>query len=190
MFKKTSDAITKKLKENNTINDEQYKICQYGLQQGFTIILNVITTLALGIILGMLFYAVVFTLLYVPLRSNAGGYHAKTASRCYLYSILLMVAVLLAIKHIVIPSVIGIIVFISSIAVISMLAPVENTNKPLDEIEIKVYHKRTLLILTIESFVFILSLVLNWKYFMYTIIWVVITMGIILLIGKYCEMFN
>lgn len=83
MFEKASEVVTRKLQENNTINEEQYEICRYGLQQGFTIILNIATTLIIGIIMRELLYAVVFMFLYIPLRSNAGGYHAKTATRCY-----------------------------------------------------------------------------------------------------------
>jgi len=187
MFEKASEAVTRKLQENNTIDEEQYEICRYGLQQGFTVILNVVTTLIIGMIMKGLLYAVVFTILYIPLRSNAGGYHAKTAIRCYLYSILLMIAVLLAIKHIAIPSFICIIIFVISIAVICILAPIEDSNKPLDEIEVKVYHKRTLIILAIESMLFIIGLALNLRYFMQTTIWVMITMSIILLLGKFCN---
>ncbi len=187
MFEKSSEAVTRKLQENNTIDEEQYEICRYGLQQGFTVILNVVTTLIIGMIMRGLLYAVVFTILYIPLRSNAGGYHAKTAIRCYLYSILLMIAVLLAIKHLPIPSFICIIIFAISIAVICILAPIEDANKPLDEIEVKVYHKRTLIILAIESVLFIIGLALNLRYFMQTTIWVMITMNIILLLGKFCN---
>lgn len=188
MFEKASEAVTRKLQENNTIDEEQYEICRYGLQQGFTIILNIVTTFIIGMIMKGLLYAVVFTILYIPLRSNAGGYHAKTAIRCYLYSILLMIAVLLAIKHITIPSFICIIIFTISIAVICILAPIEDSNKPLDEIEVKVYHKRTLIILAIEIMLFIIGLALNLRYFMQTTVWVIITMSIILLMGKFCNM--
>lgn len=188
MFEKASEAVTRKLQENNTINEEQYEICLYGLQQGFTIILNIVTTFIIGMIMKGLLYAVVFTILYIPLRSNAGGYHAKTAIRCYLYSILLMIAVLLAIKHMAIPRFICIIIFAISISVICILAPIEDSNKPLDEIEVKVYHKRTLIILAIESMLFIIGLALNLRYFMQTTVWVMITMSIILLMGKFRNM--
>ena len=188
MFEKASEAVARKLQENNTINEGQVEICRYGLQQGFTVILNIVTTLAIGMIMRGLLYAVVFTILYIPLRSNAGGYHAKTAIRCYLYSILLMIAVLLAVKRLPIPSFMCIIFFSISIAVICMLAPIEDANKPLDEIEVKVYHKRTLIILAIESMIFIIGLALHLRYFMQTTLWVMITMSIILLKGKVCNL--
>ncbi len=133
MFAKTADKITQKLKENHTINDEHYEICRYGLQQGFSIILNVVSTIVINVALGMLWQAGLFTALYIPLRSHAGVYHANTAIRCYVYSVLLMIAVLLAINHISIPSFICIIALLISF-------------KPLDEMEQVVYKKVTLII--------------------------------------------
>ena len=45
MFAEISEKITKKLEENGTITSEQYEICRYGFQQGFTLILNALTTI-------------------------------------------------------------------------------------------------------------------------------------------------
>lgn len=74
MFEKASEAVTCKLQEDNTINEEQYEICHYGLQQGFTVILNVVITLAIGMIIRKPLYAIIFMVLYILLRGNVGGY--------------------------------------------------------------------------------------------------------------------
>lgn len=184
MFAKSADRITQKLKDNNTIDDEHYEICRYGLQQGFSIILNVVSTIVIGVAFGMLWQAGLFTALYIPLRSHAGGYHANTATRCYVYSILLMIAVLLAIKHITIPSFICIIALMISFSVIFTLAPVEDPNKLLDEIEQAVYKRRTLIINISEGLLLIISTMLGWKQVAYCITWEQILMSIILLLGK------
>lgn len=85
MFTKTSEKIAQKLKQNDTIDDEHYEICRDGLQQGLSVLLNIVTTILIGIMLNMLWQAILFTVLYIPLRSNAGGYHASTAL-LYLFS--------------------------------------------------------------------------------------------------------
>lgn len=185
MFEKTSKMITHKLKENNIITSEQYEICQFGVQQGLTIILNIITTIIIGIVLGMLWQAVVFMVLYIPLRSNAGGYHARNAVLCYVYSVLLMITVLLAIKHLLIPRFICIIAFLISCMIILFLAPVEDYNKPLDSIEQKVYKKRTMIIIAIESLLFLIGILFNRTGLAICFVWVYITMAVILCIGKY-----
>lgn len=184
MFAKTADNITRKLKENNTIDSEHYEICQYGLQQGLTIILNVVTTIAISVALGTFWQAVVFMTLYIPLRSNAGGYHANTASQCYLYSIFLMIAVLLVIKHLTIPNTICIIALIISLFVMFALAPVEDFNKPLDKIEHSVYRRRTLIIAMLEGSLLIIGLLLNWVELTLCIALVLILTAILLLAGK------
>ena len=184
MFAKTADIIAQRLKDNNTIDDEHYEICRYGLQQGFIIILNIVSTVAVGVVFGMLWQAVFFTAIYIPLRSYAGGYHANTALRCYIYSILLMIAVLLAIRHITIPSFICIIILVISVSVIAMFAPVEDLNKPLDKMEKAVHKKRTIIISTFEGLLLLISLTLNLMQITYCIVWAFILMATILLIGK------
>lgn len=184
MFARTAETITRKLQENDTINSEQYEICRFGFQQGLTIILNAITTIIIGVVLGEPWQAILFMVLYAPLRSNAGGYHARTATRCYLYSILLMIAVLLAIKHLVIPHFICIITLLISCVIIFMLAPVEDSNKPLDSTEQVVYRKRTYLITALEIVIFVISLMLNFKQVALCVMWVFMMMGVILLVGK------
>ena len=179
MFAKTADIIAQRLKDNNTIDDEHYEICRYGLQQGFIIILNIVSTVAVGVVFGMLWQAVFFTAIYIPLRSYAGGYHANTALRCYIYSILLMIAVLLAIRHITIPSFICIIILVISVSVIAMVAPVEDLNKPLDKMEKAVYKKRTIIISTFEGLLLLISLTLNLMQITYCIVWAFILMATI-----------
>lgn len=185
MFARTAETLTKKLKENNTITAEQYEICRYGFQQGLTIILNAVTTIAIGVVFDELWQAVLFMAAYAPLRSYAGGYHAKTAERCYVYSILLMIAVLLAIKYVALPNFICIITLLISCTVIAVLAPVEDSNKPLDSLEQVVYRKTTLMITAIEIIMFFISLTLGWKEMALCIVWVLAVMAVMLLGGKW-----
>lgn len=184
MFAEISEKITKKLEENGTITSEQYEICRYGFQQGFTLILNALTTIVIGAVLGELWQAVLFIAAYAPLRSYAGGYHAKTAERCYVYSIFFMIAVILAIKYIVLTNSVCIITLLISCTVIVVLAPVEDSNKPLDNLEQFIYKKRTLLITGIEIILFIISLMLGWKKISLCIVLVIAVMAIMLLFGK------
>ena len=184
MFARTAETITRKLQENNSISSEQYEICRFGIQQGLTIILNAITIIAIGAVVRELIQAFFFMVLYAPLRSNAGGYHARTPALCYIYSILLMIVILLAMKYLDIPYFICIITFIISCILIFILAPVEDANKPLDNTEQKVYKKRTHEITVMEIMIFIVASVFNVKMVSLCVMWVLLTMGIILLVGK------
>ncbi len=184
MFAKTADTITKKLQENNSISSEQYEICRFGFQQGLTILLNAVTVIVIGVVMKELWQAILFMALYAPLRSYAGGYHARTATRCYVYSILLMIAVLLAMKYLYIPTFICIIALVISCAVILILAPVEDANKPLDDIEQVVYRKRAYVIMAIETFFCVIAILYGAKQVMLCFILAFTMTGCILIAGK------
>jgi len=118
------------------------------------------------------------------LRSYAGGYHARTATRCYVYSILSMIAVLLAMKYLMIPQFICIIAFVISCAIILILVPVEDANKPLDHTEQVVYRKRTYVITAIESVIFIVTLLVNTDSIAFCVMYVFLMMSLILIAGE------
>ena len=158
MFNDVSKKLTCFLVNNDTIGDEEREIYRYGIQQGLTIILNLVTTLLIGLVCGMVWQSIVFTVAYIPLRSFAGGYHAKTPTRCYIFSIILMLAVLLVMKFVPFTAFICSVMLSVSSVVIVFLAPVEDNNKPLDEMEQKVYRKRTLMIWISELIIIVLCL--------------------------------
>lgn len=150
MFHNVSDKLTKTLIENATISEDDYEIYRYGIQQGLTIIMNLATTMLIGVVCKMIWQSWVFTVAYIPLRSFAGGYHARTPFRCYIFSSALILAVLLAMKNVLFTVfVCGIMLSISSFIII-LLAPVEDQNKPLDEKEQIIYRKKALMILAFE----------------------------------------
>ena len=98
---------------------------------------------------------------YIPLRSCAGGYHAKMPVRCYVFSIILIFAVVLAMKYVHFTVFICSIMIVGSSIVILCLAPVEDKNKSLDAEEQKVYRKRTYLIWAAELAVAIICFCLQ-----------------------------
>ena len=79
---------------------------------------------------------------YIPLRSYAGGFHAKTKFRCFIYSNLLVVLVLGLIKFLAGYTYFMLVAGIIGAGCIIFLAPVEDQNKPLDEKEVEVYGKK------------------------------------------------
>jgi len=155
------NRITDRLIVNGAIRAEERELYEYGLQQGLLILINMFTTVTIGFLLKMVWQSILFMIIYIPLRSFAGGYHAKTQSRCYFFSILLTASVLLAIK--LIPgtnfNIIGL--ALAAGIIIYALAPVEDANKPLDETEAAVYKKWTRVILAVELCTMLLMVVLG-----------------------------
>lgn len=128
---------------NQVVPTEDKAIYVYGFQQGCIILLNILTTIGIGVLFSRVIESVVFLLVYMPLRSYAGGYHAKTPLQCYLFSVFMMIVVLWMIG---LPIWSGIAIAVSmviAIGIIFYFAPVAAPNKPLSQNEIQVYKKVT-----------------------------------------------
>lgn len=144
------NSIIDKLIECGNINAEEKELYSYGLQQAVMMTVNLLTIIIIALLMGMFWQSIIFMLSYLPLRAFAGGYHAKTQLRCYLLSGLLNFAVLLVLKFIIWPNFISIGLGVIAAVVIFFLSPVEDRNKPLDDLEMTIYKKRTKGLLVIE----------------------------------------
>lgn len=158
MFKGISAHIADLLVKNKTITNNEHEVYCFGIQQGLNILLNLITILFFGIVFGEIWQSIVFTIAYIPLRSYAGGFHAKTPTRCYVFSCCLIAAVLLAIKYLLIEDFIYSSLLASGGIIAILLAPVDTVNKRLDQAEIRVYRNRTLTVIALETVAYVLSI--------------------------------
>lgn len=183
MFYQASEHIAKKLVEKNTISSENKPIYQYGIQQGFTIGLNILTTFVIGLVFKMIVESFLFLAVYIPLRSFAGGVHAKTANRCYVYSTIMIIAELLVIKFFPFGIFIGSCLSLISGAIIFLLAPVETENKKLDESEKQVYKKRARIILIIELVIQFIIALMSWNNIMMCFSLAFVSLSLVMLAG-------
>ena len=158
MFQTTAQKITDRLCSQDIIEDADKELYEYGFNMLLTVSLNIISTIIIGLLFGMVFESIAFLVAYIPLRSYAGGYHARTPLRCYIISLLLIVLILLTLKLIG-ESVLALFVLSSIGTIICVtMSPVEDVNKPLDEAEIKVYRKKAMIILAAEIIILIISI--------------------------------
>lgn len=151
------------LVQNKVISLEEKELVIYGLQQGLIMILNVLSSIIIGYIFGMVWQSVVFMITYIPLRSYVGGYHARTQVRCYLFSIVLISLVLWGIKLIPWTSFICVIVSILIGIVVFVFAPRADENKPLDELETDVFRKRARIIYLVQELILLSLLIIGWN---------------------------
>lgn len=184
MFAQIAERITEELEVNQIIKSEDRELYVYGLNQGITIMLNMITTLCIGLLFGCVVELFVFMAAYIPLRSFAGGYHAKTPLRCYLSSIVMLIIVSVAIQYVTLEIWMHYVIVAVSAITIGVLAPVEDRNKPLDEMEMKVYKQRSISILIIEIVVFAFFSLLKCKSICNPIFYEFLFMSIIIVSGK------
>ena len=85
-----SGKIAESLTNSGVITTEDRELYEYGLHHGLLMIINLLTTVVIGLLFKMVWQSFVFMIAYIPLRTYAGGYHAKTQFRCYLLSIVIM----------------------------------------------------------------------------------------------------
>ena len=176
---------------NNIIKKEDSEIYSYGFKEMIFITLNVLTTIFIGLIFNKMFEVILFMVTYIPIRVYAGGYHARTKLRCYIFSVLMLISVCYILKLDLLKSYLLIVILtIISSGIILYLAPVEDENKPLDEIEIKVYTKRTMRNLIILLIALCITLIFNKINLSACICISLLCNGIMLILGKINKYFK
>lgn len=150
LLTRLAEKIGNDLVHSSVIKEEDAEIYIYGINQILVSVLNVSSALIIGLIFGVFFEIAVFMAAYIPLRSFAGGYHAKTPLRCYIFSLIMLIVVSIGMKYLYMTEWVYYVVLAAAASVVLILSPVEDRNKPLDETEHKVYKKRTVLIMTVE----------------------------------------
>ncbi len=184
MFSRLSDATAHRFAANGVIAEKDFEVCRYGIKQLCSVLLNLVTSLCIGAVLGMLWESVLFLVAYIPLRSYAGGFHAKTPLRCYWYSVGMLAAVLLCLRFLPFSLGTAALCYGCSGALLWRLAPVADRNKPLDEIEIKVYRRRTRLVWCLESVCMIVLDCLQLEQAGNCILWAILALSGMLAAGE------
>lgn len=184
MFSYITEKIVSNMEKQNMIQTDRRNIYKYGINQMFNMLLNIATFLVIGLIFHMTLETIIFTAAYIPLRIYAGGFHAKTPFKCWIVSAVMLIAVLSAIKYADLKLYVVDILALIGIAVILVLSPVEDKNKPLDELEKKIYKKRCILTFAAELLIFVLLRIfqIDTASICFEAVW--ITLSLMLIAGK------
>lgn len=135
MINNLSVRITRTLERNHITERENREIYEYGLERMITYSMNILTTCVLGLLLSMFLESLVFSIAFIFMRHSNGGAHAANNLRCYLLSTLAVLGCLLATQWIIQIELSRYYIFALTLppsAIIFMLSPVEDYNKPID----------------------------------------------------------
>lgn len=139
------------LEENNCIEKEDKEAYVYALKTFLIYISNVLLSLIIGFALKVPEYCAVFLVAFILLRQDAGGYHAPGWILCYFLSCTTLILSLLWIKISVQNKLfITVVSALVSYVLIMKYAPLEDDNRPLDDVEKKVIRRRARYIVTLE----------------------------------------
>lgn len=189
MFKKQMVNFTNMLIEKEIIESNSREIIIHGLCSGVELVLNIMTTIFIGVVLGLFIESVIFLVSFSLIRTYAGGYHCKKAISCYLVSTISVLIILSVISFV--PQgytlVISVIMLVISIPVILSLAPLGTRNKRIDAIEKIYFKKRVRINLLIECIIFFILLLLKIEIVAFVIANGLIICSFLLIIEKYIQ---
>ena len=130
MFRKFSEWAVAYAIRLGYIKEEEQEEYTYGLDLVMSVIVSDLTMLIIGIIMKMIPQVIVFVFMYKFIRK------------------------LLAIKYLPYNLGVYIVATVLSIGVLFAISPIEAINKPLEEIEVKVFGKRARIVLCITLVIF------------------------------------
>lgn len=163
MYGEISRKLAAKSVSSGIIRQEEEEVYAYAYRLLLSALLSAGSFLLLGALFHRFFPTVFFILSFPILRTFAGGIHAGSYGRCYGYSLLFYMLIILicnwAVLHGSIRNVF--VIFLLSAIAITLLAPVEDRNKPLDPQERKRYRRITRIILFFETVVAAGMILLN-----------------------------
>lgn len=153
MIEQLSIRITRWFRKRKIIDKKKSDVYQYGIQQLLTLLLNLISFLIIGIIFQVILPTLLFIFFYAILRIYAGGYHASTPVRCYLFSNVIVILFIIIFKYLPMTYVECNFSLLVSLIYIILFSPVDSKNKPLDTNEKKHYRTKSIVILLAEIIV-------------------------------------
>ncbi len=175
-------VITHFLCRKKIIAQNELEIYQYGFEIIISTIISLVICLTIGIILDISFYSFLFLIIFVPIRSITGGYHADSYLKCNIIFTIVTLFVLGFSKFLWINRGLtfstNLVTLFVSFIIILIYAPVENKNKPLN----KTLKKRNRILSVLATFIIILIDTILYNKFIYFSTIVTLTLVVITLL--------
>lgn len=165
------------------INEEEKEIVEYGLEMIGNMMLGIGIVSVIGLLQQCVWESLTLWVILVPLRKNAGGYHAKTRGRCFIFSTVIIFMAVMCIKNDWHKPIYTMILVIFSLIIFSF-APVDTANKELGYQEICIYRKRTRVILLMDCILYLVAGMNQWMMLRKIISMAVMISGLLVLLGK------
>lgn len=163
MLSRLTDSFLGNQVEKNYIKESDRELYEYGYKLLVLEIINVSALILIGLLFHCLIHMALFAVVYIPLRSYAGGYHASTPIGCAIFSAILEMAIAAALRFslfdFLLPGMYAI-TFVAQI-IIWLHAPVEAVRKPLGDEQKQKFRHITRTILLIEAAVILVLCMKN-----------------------------
>lgn len=167
------------------IDETKKNVYRYGTTVAVQSIINVVSTLIIGLAFGLFFENLCFFLAFRLIRKYSGGLHSEKFVICFSFSVILNTLFLVAYKlFIIYPNFIFIIpIELVSCIIIVLLSPITNTNKKISNKEFIVY-KIVATLICLIAFSFSVILILKNNFFVYSISMAIVLDSILVFLGR------
>ena len=157
--------LSKKIVNQLNILDDEQELYEYGFFILLSQILYFIIAIIIGTICGTVFESIIFYIAFQFIRRYAGGYHAKTETRCEILSTLSILCCIVLIK---LSKMYDIRIALLSISLvftvlIFIFCPLDTPEKPLNDKEYKYFRKISWIILSLVIVVIIVSFIFKFN---------------------------
>lgn len=127
-----SGKITDYIIKMGVISDELYEVYQYGFQIGMEMFSCFAVCLVIAIYLHTILEFAVFTMIFMLLRTYAGGIHMNSFSGCFICSVTVQTIILIINRQYTLACPVSWLIIFCGALLILRVAPVENINRELD----------------------------------------------------------
>lgn len=163
-MEKFSSKLIEFFVSNDLIKNEDKELYEYAVNIILSSLIHIATVMIIGLCFNLFIESLVFYFSFIAIRKFAGGYHAKTPVRCYLFSFASNIIILCLVKWLSSINTLFIFIFIIfellCVVLILLISPLDTENNPLTGQEKKMYRMLTSII---TIFIFIISLLCFFK---------------------------
>lgn len=138
-----AEILTEYVIKKGVINKDEQDMYEYGFTLALEMGISILICLFIANAMHMFVEAILFFIIFIPIRSYAGGLHLKHFISCLCLSCLTFSAVLVVVRFIKIPILFSFCLTLFWEISIYFLYPVDNINRVLDNEE-RVYFKKKL----------------------------------------------
>lgn len=149
-MEKFSSKLIEFFVSNDLIKNEDKEIYKYAVNIILSSLIHIATVMIIGLCFNLFIESLVFYFSFIAIRKFAGGYHAKTPVRCYLFSFASNIIILCLVKWLSSINTLFIFIFIIfellCVVLILLISPLDTENNPLTGQEKKMYRMLTSII--------------------------------------------
>lgn len=153
------------------VNEEQEQIIVYGAINLFQMLFAILWVIIAGLLFGVFYEALIFSVTASILRKYSGGVHASSPSRCVIIGAFSAALAGILINNIfytinsITVAVISVTIIIFAFITVFRNAPVDSIKKPIKNIETrKQFKRKSIFVIFIFSFIIIILFMLNEKF--------------------------